>query len=172
MKKLPDFDNHPIAENYNLNDEGEEVDLDNQTEDSKEASGDKGKDDFAVSDKSASDENAEKNGTQSKASNNQGPGGGEGSKLKAITDENYENNKEKLYNSDAKSINYVTMPDPILSKIIVSNKNFIKDMVSNYVKHSKSDSSHKKYYDYIRGQYKKFLNDNKKTVMYLVKEFE
>ena len=45
-------------------------------------------------------------------------------------------------------------------------------MRSYVVKECKKYSQSREYYNWLRDVYKKFKNENKKTVMYLVKEFE
>ena len=58
-------------------------------------------------------------------------GGGTGvapDKLTAITNDNYEQELQKLYDTgeDAMSYNYFSLPNPMLDKAIVSNKTFLK----------------------------------------------
>ena len=45
-------------------------------------------------------------------------------------------------------------------------------MRSYVAQECKKYSMSREYYNWLRDAYKKFKNDNKKTVMYLVKEFE
>ena len=70
------------------------------------------------------------------------------------------------------SYNYFSLPNPMLDKTIISNKTFLKDMRSYVAQECKKYSQSREYYNWLRDAYKKFKNDNKKTVMYLVKEFE
>ena len=112
-------------------------------------------------------------GTQAEAQE----GGGSGvalDKLTAITNDNYENELQKLYDTDesAVSYNYFSLPNPMLDKAVISNKTFLKDMRSYVANECKKYSGSRDYYNWLRDAYKKFKNDNKKTVMYLVKEFE
>ena len=102
-----------------------------------------------------------------------GGAGNEDSKKKfiAITDVNYENNKGDLYDKD-KSYTYYNMPDMNVNKLLIKQKKFIK-MFRSYIKDEmKKDHGSKEYYTWLKDDFKKFKNDNKKTVMYLVKEFE
>ena len=94
--------------------------------------------------------------------------------LTAITNDNYEKQLQNLYdtNEDAMSYNYFSLPNPMLDKAIVSNKTFLKDMRSYVANENKRYSGTREYYNWLIDAYKKFKNDNKKTVMYLVKEFE
>ena len=67
------------------------------------------------------------------------------------------------------SYSYKTIPDPILDKVIRSNKDFVNDMKQAFIRDKHTAY---KYLPYLKKEYKKFLNDSKKTIMYLVKEFE
>ena len=82
-------------------------------------------------------------GTQAEAQE----GGGSGvasDKLTAITNDNYENELQKLYDTDenAVSYNYFSLPNPMLDKAVISNKTFLKDMRS-YVAEECKKYSHK-----------------------------
>ena len=87
--------------------------------------------------------------------------------LGSITNNWFEGHKEKLLDT-SNSYYYRSIPDPMLDKLIHSNKDFIKDMKQSFV----GDSNSKNYYPYLKKEYKKFINESKKTIMYLVKEFE
>ena len=94
--------------------------------------------------------------------------------MTAITNDNYEKELQKLYDTgeDAMSYNYFSLPNPMLDKAVISNKTFLKDMRSYVANECKRYSGSRDYYNWLRDAYKKFKNENKKTVMYLVKEFE
>src|SRR6056300_1438680 len=151
LKKLPDFDSHVIAENYNLNqddEDGEEVE--NNNEDKKES------------------------GEQTAVNEESQVGGGEAvapQKLVSITNESLEDKKSNLYDGE-KSYSYFTLPNTNLSKVIVSNKQYLKDIRTYAFKEIKQYSMYGTYYNWLKNHYKQFKNDNKKTVNYLVKEFE
>ena len=74
--------------------------------------------------------------------------------------------------NNAVSYNYFSLPNPMLDKAVISNKTFLKDMRTYVAQECKKYSMSREYYNWLRDAYKKFKNDNKKTVMYLVKEFE
>src|SRR5210317_460779 len=155
MKKLPNFDELALVENYGL---GEELDSDNNvnTKDgntniksnNSESSNDEGDQESQTN---KSDENTEDGEDKEANSYNTDGAGGNGGvdpqKLVAITDSSYEKNKEKLLDGKTK-YTYFNLPEPNLKKVIVSGKDWVKD------------------------NFKQFKNDNKKTVNYLVKEFE
>tara|TARA_B110000285_G_scaffold25658_1_gene24686 strand:- start:2027 stop:4315 length:2289 start_codon:yes stop_codon:yes gene_type:complete len=178
LKKLPDFDDHILVENYDLNDSQKDSldskdidDKDKDGEDSNEEGKDKqeskeGKEESesdqdkpAVSDKSAKDEDGSAGGAVGS--------GGDG-KLTSITNNWFEGHKEKLLDQ-SKSYYYRSIPEPILNKVIHSNENFLKDMKKSF----RNDvATARNYLPYLNKEYKKFTNDSKKTIMYLVKEFE
>ena len=178
LKKLPDFDDHILVENYDLNDSQKDSldskdidDKDKDGENSNEEGKDKqeskeGKEESesdqdkpAVSDKSAKDEDGSAGGAVGS--------GGDG-KLTSITNNWFEGHKEKLLDQ-SKSYYYRSIPEPILNKVIHSNENFIKDMKLSF---RKDAITARNYLPYLNKEYKKFTNDSKKTIMYLVKEFE
>jgi len=178
LKKLPDFDSHVIAENYDLNGHGE---LDDDVEvnfgdESNKSDEDKNED----ADNKESNE-SESNNEDKKESNEQTgvteeaqQGGGEGvapQKLVSITNESLEDKKSNLYDGE-KSYSYFTLPNTNLNKVIISNKQYLKDMRSYAFKEIKQYSMYGTYYNWLKNHYKQFKNDNKKTVNYLVKEFE
>ena len=177
LKKLPDFDNHILVKNYDLNDK-ENDSKDSKDIESKDNEGDKEKGESkdkqeapeskedsnsdtekpAVGDKTAKDENASGGGAV---------GAGGDMPLGSITNNWFEGHKEKLLDTNT-SYYYRSIPDPMLDKLIHSNNDFIKDMKQSFV----GDSNSQKYYPYLKKEYKKFINESKKTIMYLVKEFE
>ena len=177
LKKLPDFDNHILVENYDLNNnqndsqDSKDLDKEGDSEKSNEEGKDKqespeGKtesesdqDKPAVSDKSAKDEDATGGGAV---------GSGGESQLTSITNNWFEGHKEKLLDQ-TKSYYYRSIPEPKLDKVIHSNENFIKDMKLSF---RQDAATARNYLPYLNKEYKKFTNDSKKTIMYLVKEFE
>ena len=177
LKKLPDFDNHILVENYDLNNnqndsqDSKDLDKEGDSEKSNEEGKDKqespeGKtesesdqDKPAVGDKIAKDEDATGGGAV---------GSGGESQLTSITNNWFEGHKEKLLDQ-TKSYYYRSIPEPKLDKVIHSNENFIKDMKLSF---RQDAATARNYLPYLNKEYKKFTNDSKKTIMYLVKEFE
>jgi hypothetical protein len=175
MKKLPDFDLHSFFKNYNLsNNDGEKTDDDTNIKISK----DKSKDDNSQNDSNKeSEDNGEdkKNSNSQKSVNNEAQiGGGSGVKpgnLVSITNESLEDKKSNLYDSK-RSYSYFSLPNVKLNNMIITNKQFLKDMKSYAFSEIKKYKSYGEYYNWLKNAYKKFKKDNSKTVNYLVKEFE
>ena len=135
LKKLPDFDNHILVENYDLKNK------ENDSKDSKDIEGDGNKDDNsdseskdkqdgeegkteseskqdkpAVGDKTAKDENSIGGGVV---------GGGGDMPLGSITNNWFEGHKEKLLDNDT-SYYYRSIPETKLDKVIHSNERLFK----------------------------------------------
>ena len=164
LKKLPEFDNHPVANNYNLNDD-ESEDESNGEESSENGQGQEAEDNGE--DKKDSEEQTAVN---SEAKEGGGKGVAPGT-LVSITNETMESSMDKLYDAE-KSYSYFTLPKVKLNDMIVSNDKFLNNMRKHILDCTKKYPSDLIYYNWLKGAYKKFKNENKKTVMYLVKEFE
>jgi hypothetical protein len=164
LKKLPDFDTHAIADNYNLNDD-ESEDESNGEESSENGQGQEAEDNGE--DKKDSEE-------QTAVNSEAKEGGGKGvapGVLVSITNENMESKMSSLHDQD-KSYSYFTLPKVKLNDMIVSNDKFLNNMRKHILDCTKKYPSDLIYYNWLKGAYKNFKNENKKTVMYLVKEFE
>ena len=177
MKKLPDFDNHILVENYNLknkeNDskDSKDIDGDGNKDDNKDSKEEKDKQD-ATEGKTESESKQDKPAVGDKTAKDENSGGGAvgaggDMALTSITNNWFEGHKEKLLDTQT-SYNYRKIPRPKLNKIIKSNKEFISDMKKSFI----NDGNVKNYFPYLKKEYKKFINESKKTIMYLVKEFE
>ena len=198
MTKLPDFDNISVVKNYDLGDDEDDFD----DEDSDNGQGDKSdadqndddadeKNDFNnFGDEKADDEKDTKQDGQSKSDDNtkeeqeenkgeathhaKGAGGNDKPRLlKAITDDSFVQNQDKLLDESNKGYRYGKIPTPNFKEgsALTSYKTWLKDMEAHRVK-GRAYSNVAKYDTYLNDSYKKFMNENKKTVMYLVKEFE
>ena len=202
MKKLPDFDNHVLAKSYGLDDDDfdDEDDFDNdengygnssdaeQNDDLDDEKndfnnfGDQKADDEKDSNKSGSgsDSNSDKveeTKDKEKANAYAKGRGGDGfieKPLKAITDEAYTQKQEELQDKKAKGYRYGKIPTPNLDKLscLTSWKTFLKDMEAYKLKALREFGTTKGYLKWLDNSYKNFTKENKKTVMYLVKEFE
>jgi hypothetical protein len=193
LKKLPDFDNVSVIKNYDLGDDEDELeDLDNgQGDDSGADQNDDDadeKNDFNnFGDQEADDEkDSNQSGESSKSDDKEkeeskgepdsyakGAGGDPKPKLlKAITDDSFTQKTEELLDSTNKGYRYGKIPQPNLKDgALISFKSWLKDMADYRIK-QRQYSDIAKYDTYLDSEYKKFMNENKKTVMYLVKEFE
>ena len=164
LKKLPDFDTHAIADNYNLNGD-ESEDESNGEESSENGQGQEAEDNGE--DKKDSEE-------QTAVNSEAKEGGGKGvapGVLVSITNENMESKMSSLHDQE-KSYSYFTLPKVRLNDMIVSNDKFLNNMRKHILDCTKKYPSDLIYYNWLKGAYKDFKNENKKTVMYLVKEFE
>jgi hypothetical protein len=180
MRKLPDFDNHVIAKNYELSDDEEESDTESQEDGNSDGNSEEQNDFF----KEEADD--EKNSNQSGASEKSdekkeeakdegvpqqyGSGNGgdatERKLLKAVTDDSYTQKSEQLLDNKSRGFAYGNLPEPNL-KDITSYKEFLKTFATH-----KQKQNYGNYDVWLRDTFKKFKKDNKKTVNYLVKEFE
>ena len=199
MTKLPDFHTNSVIKNYDLGDDEDDFD----DEDSDNGQGDKSdadqndddadeKNDFNnFGDEEADDEkDSKKYGQGSQSDDNtdekeenkgdathhaKGAGGDDKPRLlKAITDDSFVQNQDKLLDDSNKGYRYGKIPTPNFKdgeSALTSYKTWLKDMNDYRVK-QRQYYNVAKYDTYLDNSYKKFMNENKKTVMYLVKEFE
>ena len=189
MQKLPNFDELSIVKSYDLG--NDEDDFDDEEFDA-QPSGNEGdqsdeKNDFNnFGDQKADDEtDAKKDGNadtaeekkednQGKISEKYGSGAdGEPAKklLKAVTDQSYEDAKAELLDKKSKGFTYGNLPDANL-KSIVDYKTYFKIFEQYRIDQRQFSYNDVKYMSWLKNTLKKFKYDNKKTVMYLVKEFE
>ena len=182
MKKLPGFDNHILVENYSLSDKKSDNNInskdvkDSDKQDSKsESSNDTNDGDNKSKQEDTYESDDKTKDSDVGASNPDGAGGKGGIKpgLSAITDKTYELAKQKLLDSDT-SYTYINLPEPNLDKIIFSSKEWLKTWKEYRFQRLEYSSKDRrsKYLNWLKNDFNKFKNDNKKTVMYLVKEFE
>ena len=164
LKKLPDFDLHKISDNYNLNDD------DSEDESNSEESSENGESQQAEDNGEDKKDGEEQTAVNSEAKEGGGKGVAPGV-LVSITNENMESKMSSLHDQE-KSYSYFTLPKVKLNDMIVSNNKFLNDMRKHILDCTKKYPSDLIYYNWLKGAYKDFKNENKKTVMYLVKEFE
>ena len=195
MQKLPDFDNISVVKNYDLGDDEEEEldesdngqgdnsDVEESDDDQDEKNdfnnfGDQKADDEkdskqdGKSDDSSKEEDKENKGTPDSYA--KGAGGDDVKKkvLKAITDDSFTQKSESLLDDKNKGYRYGKIPTPNLKDgALTSYQTWLKDMAAYRIRETQHYNI-AKYDTYLDTQYKKFMNENKKTVMYLVKEFE
>ena len=202
MQKLPDFDSHPLAKSYELADDEDDFDdYDDEQDgdgngegngsDTKESDddadekndfnnfGDQKADDEKDSNQSGegqSNNNVDKEESKGEAKKFAKGAGGDGSmkQLKSITDDSFNQKQEELQDKKSRGFRYGKIPTPNLGKDgnLTSWKTFLSDMEKYKVKNLKGYSGTKSYVEYLDREFKKFTKENKKTVMYLVKEFE
>ena len=198
MTKLPDFDNISVVKNYDLGDDEDDFDDEdsdngqgnNSDADQNDDDADEKNDFNNFGDEKADDEkDSKKDGQGSKSDDNtdeeeknkgdathhaKGAGGDDKPRLlKAITDDSFVQNQDKLLDDTNKGYRYGKIPTPNFKEgsALTSYKTWLKDMNDYRVK-QRQHYNVAKYDTYLDNSYKKFMNENKKTVMYLVKEFE
>ena len=201
MSKLPDFDELEIAKTYGIqndddfddeeleesdNGQGQGSDAEQSDDDADEKNdfnnfGDQKADDEKDTDKDgqgqskADDANKEEDENKGEATHHaKGAGGDFKPKLlKAITDDSFQQKSEELLDNKSKGFRYGKIPTPNLKdgSALTSYKTWLKDMAKYRVKQG-AYCNINKYDTWLDNSYKKFMNENKKTVMYLVKEFE
>ena len=202
MQKLPEFDSHPLIKSYDLGDDEDDFDDEDDQQDgdgdgegngsdTKESDdeadelndfnnfGDQKADDEKDSNQSGdngqSTENIKSNEAKESDRFAKGAGGdGTMKKLKSITDDSYNQKQEELQDKKSKGFRYGNIPTPNLGKdgCLTSWKTFLSDMEKYKVEQLRHYSGAKSYVEYLERDFKKFTKENKKTVMYLVKEFE
>tara|TARA_R110000803_G_scaffold60132_1_gene119210 strand:- start:1380 stop:3662 length:2283 start_codon:yes stop_codon:yes gene_type:complete len=174
LKKLPDFDDHPFNEVYGDHDTTDIESDDAQNSDNADDDGNN------INEKD--DQEQKEDDEESNAYNEFGAGGEGGvdpEKLIVVTNESYEKAKDELLNTSVR-YNYFNLPKSNLKNVIVSSKQWnniwnkeifnSKTADGNLV--SNTSKSRLEYINWLDNKFKAFKNDNKKTVMYLVKEFE
>lgn len=179
LKKLPNFDELSIVKSYDLSQSKEDDNKDDMSADGSGNNNDKKEADKqdastgntesdSKQDKPAvSDKTQKVDGKEKQSGGAVGAGGNK--PLTSITNNWFEGQKEQLMDTETSYV-YKSIPDPILNQIIKSNKDFVADMKKAFANDPYGNG--KNYYPYLKTEYKKFLNDSKKTIMYLVKEFE
>ena len=91
------------------------------------------------------------------------------------TVQNAEDNTDKITYNGRQFLKYFSLPDTNLNTAIISNSQFRQDHFDHIKKEINSKyqpHSYQRYYEWLKKDFKKFKNDNLKTVNYLVKEFE
>ena len=102
-------------------------------------------------------------------------GGKVTNKVMPQTVQNAEDNTDKITYNGKQFLKYFSLPDTNLNTAIISNSQFRKDHFDHIRKEISSKyqpENFQRYYDWLKKDFKKFKNDNLKTVNYLVKEFE
>ena len=185
MKKLPDFDDHPLIKNYELSDEDSTDPEDKKEQDQKSESADnpdvqdekndKRDSEEKATDKDLKDKEEEEKKEKAKTATQHAKGADgdpKPKKLKAITNDFFEQKKESLLDKKTSYV-YGTLPKPNLDQCLVSYKTFLNDFRKHISDQAQSNpESTLEYKRWILDKFKKFRTENKKTVMYLVKEFE
>ena len=185
MQKLPNFDELSIVKTYELGneddfeDEFDSADDNDQSDEKNDFNnfGDEKADDEKPANENSSSTQEEK--TENKEEKTGEPGqygkGSDGTPsnklLKAVTDQAYEEKKSELLDSKTKGFTYGSIPKANL-KSIFTYKKFLQLMQEERIRHRAYNYEDVPYMSWLKDTFKKFQKENKKTVMYLVKEFE
>ena len=188
MQKLPNFDELEITKNYDLDDtDYDDGEADDDNSDQQDEFSDKSESDQMKSEEKQ-DDNKEDGEEQDTNSNNgeeekkedekpedkestiasNGAGGG---KLVSITDQTYqEKTQDELVKTDSAGYIYSNFPEVSLDNTLFTYKKYLSDMRTYFAKYNTSTDI--AYKEWLKSDWKKWKLDNKKTVNYLVKEFE
>ena len=174
LKGSGEGDNTPDVEKSDDDSDDEKNDFNNfgdQKADDEKDSNKSGQGASSQSDKKEETKDKEKADSYSKGA------GGDGvidKPLKAITDDSFQNKSEELLDEKANGYRYAKIPSVNLGDgtCLTSWKKFLTDMENYKAKSIQSYGGTKGYLEWLEKEYKAFTKENKKTVMYLVKEFE
>ena len=193
LKKLPDFDQHIIAKNYDLNDE----ESDDDTEDSNavqesddNSDGDDEKNDFNNFGKIHKKQMMKnllikmvilkmvknkmikkvKKSQHTKYKKEKGDFS-KGKLLKAVTQDAFDNKHTELLDDTIKGFVYGELPKPNYKDSLITYQTFFKEFEKEKLQ-ARKHYNVSAYDKWLQDKYKKFTRENKKTVSYLVKEFE
>ena len=192
MKKLPNFDDLSISKIYELSDDEDDLDEDvgqgaNSDAEKSDDDADEKNDFNNFGDQKADDEKDGSGSPESsdeesnkpedgKEASHYGPGAGgdfESDKLlKAVTQQSFDNKVTELLNQDSKGYTYGNMPEPNYKDALTSYQQFLNTFAKEKTQSFYNYKDIKAYDNWLQDKYKKFLKENKKTVSYLVKEFE
>ena len=202
MSKLPDFDELSIAKVYGIeNDDFDDFDDEEESDNGQGQGSDANQNDDEADEKNDFNNFGDQKADDEKDSNQDGQGqsksddvtkddkeekgeadsyakgaGGDFTKpkiLKAVTDDAAQKNQDKLLDDTVKGFRYGKIPTPNLKddSALTTYQKWLKDMADFRVK-NRVYCNVSKYDEWLDKSYKQFMNENKKTVMYLVKEFE
>ena len=132
-------------------------------------------DDTDVDNNEQSSENSESDDDGQEQTSVGDEGGKVENNIMPKTVQNAEDNTDKITYNGRQFLKYFSLPDTNLNTAIVSNSQFRKDHFDHIKREINSKyqpHSYQRYYDWLKKDFRKFKNDNLKTVNYLVKEFE
>ena len=188
LKKLPEFDEHPLMVSYGLNEDEDESDEENDygaSGDDNEDTGNFGDQDSENSDQDVQDtgsgdgeEENEENKSSSKPTDfnsNTDVGGGKDiapkdfkpKQLKSITNESYEQRQQELVKDTDYGYVYGNYPTPNFGDgtALIQYKEFLSRFRTHIADKRQKWSAVSTYEKWIKNEFKKFNNENKKTVM-------
>ena len=114
------------------------------------------------------------NQKENESSLNKSKNGGEDfDGIESITDSNYTKNQyQAACDEDIKETEILNIPKININEAIVDYKEINKDLTDFYKEKSQGSESNKKYMEWVVKTLKKFENEQKPIISYMVKEFE
>ena len=114
------------------------------------------------------------NQKENESSLNKSKNGGEDfDGIESITDSNYTKNQyQAACDEDVKETEILNIPKININEAIVDYKEINKDLTDFYKEKSQGSESNKKYMEWVVKTLKKFENEQKPVISYMVKEFE
>ena len=114
------------------------------------------------------------NQKENESSLNKSKNGGEDfDGIESITDSNYTKNQyQAACDEDIKETEILNIPKININEAIVDYKEINKDLTDFYKEKSQGSESNKKYMEWVVKTLKKFENEQKPVISYMVKEFE
>ena len=114
------------------------------------------------------------NQKENESSLNKSKNGGEDfDGIESITDSNYTKNQyQAASDEDIKETEILNIPKININEAIVDYKEINKDLTDFYKEKSQGSESNKKYMEWVVKTLKKFENEQKPVISYMVKEFE
>ena len=114
------------------------------------------------------------NQKENESSLNKSKNGGEDfDGIESVTDSNYTKNQyQAASDEDIKETEILNIPKININEAIVDYKEINKDLTDFYKEKSQGSESNKKYMEWVVKTLKKFENEQKPVISYMVKEFE
>ena len=158
-----------ITEGMESSDEGESSDEETEVTEGAEDESEEGEETEASSDNS-DEKDSEENETEESKTPTGGKGGSDGKKITATTDDAYNESSKDLLDEDAREINYYQIPKVNLDDIIVRYDEINTELEQFWTRIDSTvyDRMKKTFSDEVN----KIRQDSKKTISYMVKEFE
>jgi hypothetical protein len=158
-----------ITEGMESSDEGESSDEETEVTEGAEDESEEGEETEASSDNS-DEKDSEENETEESKAPTGGKGGSDDKKITATTDDAYNESSKDLLDEDAREINYYQIPKVNLDDIIVRYDEINTELEQFWTRIDSTvyDRMKKTFSDEVN----KIRQDSKKTISYMVKEFE
>ena len=161
-----------ITEGMESSDEGESSDEETEVTEGDEDESEDGEEteETETSSDNSDEKDSEENETEESKTPTGGKGGSDGKKITATTDDAYNESSKDLLDEDAREINYYQIPKVNLDDIIVRYDEINTELEQFWTRIDSTsyDRMKKTFSDEVN----KIRQDSKKTISYMVKEFE